>query len=83
MLIGMRDGRRDIARLLEVVEGKPAVNALGETIGYVGGMRNDIAELKRKSNGGGGFTVSAKDKAQIVAWVSVVGAALGAVIRQL
>ena len=83
MLIGMRDGRRDIARILEVVEGVPDVNAHGTIIGYIGGMRNDIAELKHIANGGGGFSITAKDKRQIVGWVAVVGIAVGAFVSQL
>jgi hypothetical protein len=83
MLVGMREGRRDISRILEVVEGVPDVNAHGETIGYIGGMRNDIAELRHMSNGGGGFSITAKDKAQLVAWITIVGTAIGAIISQL
>ena len=83
VLLGVRENGKNISRILEVVEGTPDVNALGVTIGYVGGMRNDIADLKHKANGGGGFSITARDKAQIVAWVTIVGTAVGAVFSQL
>jgi hypothetical protein len=65
---GMDEGSKDISRLLVVVEGVPDYNANGQIIGYIGGMRNDISELKFQGNGGGGFSLRAKDKAQLTAF---------------
>jgi len=64
----MEDGKADISRILQVVEGIPDYNANGDIIGYIGGMRNDIADLKHQGNGGGGFSMRARDKAQLTAF---------------
>jgi hypothetical protein len=47
------------------------------------GIADKVKILEHRSNGGSGFSISAKDKTQIVAWVTIVGTAVGTIISQL
>ncbi len=67
LLEGQKQDKIAHERLLLVIEGEPVVNAHGDIIAYEGGMRHDIADLKHQGNGGGGFSLRAKDKAQLTA----------------
>jgi len=76
MFEGFGPMQTDVSRILRVIEGIPDYNARNEVIGYIGGMRKDITNLKDQANGGGGFPIRAKDKAQLVGYMTIVIIAL-------
>lgn len=44
------------------VQGVPEKDFQGNLVGYSGGIQSDIAELKDRANGGGGFSTRGRDK---------------------
>ncbi len=69
---------KDVDRILIVIEGIPDYNANNQIIGYIGGMRNKLDELEHRGNGGGGFSLRARDKAQITGLFAIVVTVLNA-----
>ena len=76
MFEGFAPMQKDISRILRTVEGIPDYNARGEVIGSIGGMRKDISELREQANGGGGFPIRVKDKAQLIGFITFIIIAL-------
>lgn len=76
MFDGFGPMQKDVSRILRVIEGIPDYNARNEVIGYIGGMRKDITDLKDQANGGGGYPIRIKDKAQLVGFMTIVIVAL-------
>lgn len=76
MFQGFAPMQKDVSRILRVIEGIPDYNARNEVIGYIGGMRKDISDLKDQANGGGGYPIRNKDKAQLVGYMTIVIIAL-------
>ncbi len=75
--------QKDIARIKIVLEGVPDYNANNEIIGYIGGMRNDLTELKHQGNGGGGFSLRRRDKLQIAGGMTSIIILLEAITHAL
>ena len=76
MFEGFGPMQKDVSRILRVIEGIPDYNARNEVIGYIGGMRKDISDLKDQADGGGGYPIRAKDKAQLIGFMTIVIVAL-------
>jgi len=75
----MDAGKRDIARIMHTLEGPQKYDARGNPKPGEGGMRQEVKEiketvegLKHQGNGGGGFSLRARDKAQITAFFAIV-----------
>jgi hypothetical protein len=57
--------RELLSHIAIAVQGVPEKDFQGHVIGYSGGIQNDVRWLKKRGNGGKGFSVRTRDKLAI------------------